>query len=165
MSVAARIRTVVATRAQAIRQADGYATDMGLRVLRGISPLAVSAADLDIGPVLVVGADPDGQERAVQRVGAQLHNDLRLMATALQLTGDAIPQDVADVLLADLKRALLVDPHQGLRDAAGVLLGGPLEYAGSSFDLPGPGEAIVTVEMTLSCRYAEGYGTPDTPHA
>lgn len=162
LTIAARIRAAVAAHAQAIRRSNGYATDMGLRVLRGVSPLTLSAADLEGGPVLVIGADPDRQETGVLRAGEKQQNTLHLIATALQLTGDDVPQDVADVLLADIKRALLMDPQEGVRDADATLLGGAVEYTGSRYELPGPGESIVIVEMMLTCRYAETYGRPDT---
>lgn len=148
-------------RAQAIRVANGYATDMGLRVLYGVSPQTLSPADLEIGPVLIIGPSPDDQETAVQRVGRKLRNDLRVAATALQVMGDENPLDMADALLADLKAALLSADDAPLR-AGDVLLSEAPEYAASRYDLPAPGEQLVTVEMILSCRYAETYGRPDT---
>jgi NAD(P)-dependent dehydrogenase (short-subunit alcohol dehydrogenase family) len=84
-TIAQRIRAVLVARAETIRQVDGYATDMGLRVYRGASPLQFAPADLEIGPVLIIGPDAEGQESAVQRVGRKQRNELRIAATALML--------------------------------------------------------------------------------
>lgn len=160
-TIAQRIRAVLVARAETIRQVDGYATDMGLRVYRGASPLQFAPADLEIGPVLIIGPDAEGQESAVQRVGRKQRNELRIAATALMLADDLNPLDAADTLLADLKTGLLPPDATAERDAAGVL-GEAIEYAGSRYELPGPGEQIVTAEMILTCRYAEARGQPTT---
>lgn len=153
MSIALRIRAVLAGRVADIRAADGYATDMGLCVLD--SRAEPAAADLVLGPAVSVRL---GSEEAVERLGGQLRLSREVRVIGWSLASDD-PEATAEALLSDIKRAVLRPAEPALTDAAGRI-GQQMEYARADLDLPEPGEALLTVEATFTARYFEAYGNP-----
>ena len=153
MSVGLRIRAALALRLQVIRIAAGYATDAGLRVLDTRAEPA--PADLALGPAVSVRL---GSEEAVERSGGQLRLLREVQVIGWSLGGDD-PEAAAEALLADIKRAVLRADEPALTDTGGRI-GQQVEYASAEWDLPAPGEAVVTVEALFHVRYFEGYGNP-----
>lgn len=153
MSIALRIRAVLAARVADIRAVGGYATDMGLHVLDSRADPA--PADLAIGPAVSVRL---GTEEAMERQGGQLRLSREVHVFGWSLAGDD-PEATAEALLADIKRAVLRPAEPALTDATGRI-GQQLEYARADLLLPDPGEALVTVDVTFTARYFEAYGNP-----
>ena len=151
--IPARIRDVLVSRLETIRQSAGFNTDLGLNVARG--RVAYSRADLEFGPA--VNLSTPGEE-LIDITGLQHRIGLQISIEAFSLYADD-PDATADALLADIKDAVLSADEPRLTDDAGPL-GQKLEYLSAATDLPDPGELIVQVTAQLRCRYFERYGAP-----
>lgn len=151
--IPARIRAALATRLQTIRQSAGFNTDMGLAVYRGRG--AYTLQDLETGPALNLYS---AGEEFVDRSANQQRLALTVTIEAFSAyTDDA--DGVADLLLADIKAAVLSADQPTLTDATGPL-GQRLEYVSAAVDLPDPGQQMVMVTVTLRIPYFELYGSP-----
>ena len=151
--IPARIRDVLVARLQTIRHAAGFNTDLGLALYRGRG--AYTLQDLETGPALNLYS---AGEEFVDRSANQQRLALTVTIEAFsEYTTDA--DATADLLLADIKAAVLSVDEPRLTDADGPL-GQRLEYVSAAVDLPNPGERMVSVTVTLRCRYFERYGAP-----
>ena len=149
----ARIRAVLVARLQAIRQSAGFNTDLGLAVTRGRGAYALQ--DLATGPAVNLYTPGEEYQDAS---GNQQRQALDITIEAFSAY-DTDADATADLLLADIKAAVLSVDEPRLTDADGPL-GQRLEYVSAAVDLPNPGERMVSVTVTLRCRYFERYGAP-----
>ena len=151
--IPARIRAVLATRLQTIRQSAGFNTDLGLAVYRGRG--AYTLQDLETRPAVnlyVTGEEYHDRSANQQRLGLNV---------TIEAFGafDADADAVADLLLADIKSAVLSAAAPTLLDSGGPL-GQRVAYVSATFDLPDPGQRMVSVTVTLRIPYFERYGAP-----
>ena len=151
--IPARIRDVLVSRLETIRQSAGFNTDLGLAVYRGRGAYALQ--DLATGPAVnlyVTGEEYHDRSANQQRLGLNVTIEA---FSAFDADADA----VADLLLADIKSAVLSAAAPTLLDSGGPL-GQRVAYVSSAFDMPNPGEQMVSVTVTLRVPYFERYGSP-----
>lgn len=151
--IPARIRAALVARLQTIRQSAGFNTDLGLAVYRGRG--AYTLQDLETGPAVnlyVTGEEYHDRSGNQQRLGLNVS-----IEAFSAYTDDA--DAVADLLLADIKAAVLKADAPTVLDSGGPL-GQRVAYVSATFDLPDPGQRMVMVTVTLRIPYFELYGSP-----
>jgi hypothetical protein len=154
VSVASDIAGALAARLAQITVANGYATDIGLRVFRGKRSLGEEAVPC----VTVIEGDD-----APQTGGGKLNGAVTI-AQRYAIEGHVVcdpdhPNDAAHLVIADLKRAIFA----GGRAVGGApKLGNAREvnYVGRSISSREDGLAIVAASIEIDAVYAEDLRAP-----
>lgn len=153
MSIALEIATALSARIEAISVANGYMTDIGLRVFRGRREISV-----DKIPCVVLIEDDDSAEPQ----GSTKHSRNTCDVTAPYVFEAHLycdpdhPNDAAHQAIADLKKALFrIDDH----DYGGLLSAG-LAYRGRTIEPREPGVSAVAVAVRVEASYIESLENP-----
>lgn len=147
MSAAAEIALALANRVAAISVEDGYATDIGTRVYRGRRRL-----DKEHIPCIVILEGDDA-------VRSQSGTDVKL-TQRYGLEGHAPcdpdqPNDMAHLIIADLKRAVFADDRTlGSRRVK------ELAYVGRSIAPREDGLALVAAAIEIEITFVENLASP-----
>jgi len=155
-TIAARIRAAAAARIAQILPANGYATSMGQRLYHGRMHFA--QADLAAGPIAVLHMPEEATAGDDAESCYQVDTSIIVEAHALPADRDH-PALTADILLGDIKRAMLRRDDPRLTDPA--VLTDSVRYLRSSQAMPEPGQLAVSVLAEFGVRYSEIYGSPD----
>ena len=158
--IAKRVVLAIAARCRRILKAQDFRTDMGQKVLLGRPTLDVE----ELPALLVYSAQEEGkQERG------QFTFMTNLLAVFLegQATWDGVdesqPELVAQDMVADLKRAVLLQGDQTLLAETGQNLARFVRYAGRVIGYPRDGSLAVSARVRVDVEYREKYGHPSEP--
>lgn len=147
MSKASDVALALSARIAAITTANGYATNVGAQVFRG--RLTIDQGDLPCS-VIVEGEDTvedgklSGKVKLAQRYIIEGHAEC----------DPAQPNDIAHLILADLKRAIF----GGEKNFAGLLH--DLRYVGRNIGARPDGTAIVAASVEIECVFVEDLTNP-----
>lgn len=133
-----------------IRRADGYFTDLGNQVLR-----EEVSIDEDRLPAVSVW---DGGEDVGQNQGKGYALTLRVVVEANVRAARTCTGTDLQLIKADIKRALLGDTGEGLRDELGKL--GELFYTGAVRITREAGASMTGMQLSFEARMHEQRGAP-----
>lgn len=148
MSKASTIASAISSRVASITVANGYATDIGLRVFRGRASLNVQ----DLPCVVMVEAEDSVEEmkgtqaRVVQRYVLEGHDQC----------DPAQPNDKAHLIMTDLKKAIF----GGDITFGGVVKPSGLTYVGRSIGTREDGTDICAASITIDVQFVEDLANP-----
>jgi hypothetical protein len=148
MSTASTLALNIAARLAEITTANGYATDIGLKVLRGRTRLDPS----ELPCVVIVEGDDEVQDNTEIRVKLKQ----RYAFEGHMACDPDHPNDTAHLIIADLKRAIF----GGDRSFNGLVRKGGLEYVGRRISTREDGQAIIAASIEIDCEIAEDLTNP-----
>ncbi len=150
MSLASELSAAIKTRLQGITIANGYNTDIGLRVFAGRGSINIE----EVPCIVLVEEDESVEEQS----GTQARVVLPYTIEAHDACDPLNPNDKAHLMLADLKRAIFA----GDRTFGGKLIKPKdgLQYTGRSIEVRPDGVKLVAASITIEVRYVENLSEP-----
>lgn len=147
-SKASDIAAMIASRVGQITVANGYNTDIGLRVFRG--RMALNVKDL---PCIVLAEEGD----SVQEVkGTKVRLTQRYTIEGHDVCDPVQPNDKAHEILKDIKRSIF----GGDLSFGGALRPNDLAYSGRSIAARDDGTAICAASVDIEISYVEDLSDP-----
>lgn len=151
-SVAKRLVLEISSRCQQITVANGFHTNAGQQVFRG---RVTFDAEADPLPALSIFAHEEVIEQNMHDERMDVKLNIAIFAHA---ETDALnPLDIAEDLVADIKRAVLLLSN---RSAGGLCQ--DIRYAGREAAPPEDGSNTTSVRVHFEVLYPEIYGDPHT---
>lgn len=143
---ATQISRAIGQRLEQIRLANGYLTDLGLRIYRGRAALYQDQTTRPYACLISARDDVDYESR--RRVKASRVYDL-----VVTLTAGADYDEQQDALLHDIRRALSKDSQASVLDGLAL----DMVLGGAQLDNPDLGSNAAQITMTITALYAETY--------
>lgn len=148
MSKASSMAQMIVTRLATINIANGYATDIGVRVFRGRMNLVPE----ELPCVILVEGEDTVQDTKKTEVKVRQN----YIIEGHDECDPSNPNDKAHLILADLKRAIFgVDPTFG-----GEVRPSELQYAGRQISVREDGTALVAASISINITFVEDLANP-----
>lgn len=147
-SKASELAALVAARVATVRVANGFNTDVGLRVFRG--RMSLNVKDL---PCIILAEDAD---TVLEVKGTKVRLSQRYIIEGHDTCDPEHPNDKAHLILKDIKRAIF----GGDLSFGGSLRPNDLEYAGRSIAAREDGTSICAASIEINLSYVEDLSNP-----